>query len=259
MKDADFRYVFLGIETPENDIIKQINKPQNVNKPIEDVIRKLLSYGIVSNAGYIIGFDNESRQITDNMIGSIQRSGICMAMIGLLYALPNTQLNRRLASEGRLFPQASRSIDESVIDQTTSGLNFITLISRAEILKSFVRVINTIYEPSNYYKRIVFTGLNIRPQYGYTPNFRKWLINMRSFLWICYKAGFNSITGFYYWRMLFTMIFRNPKGTETAVNLAAMFIHFRKQKEYVVLQMKRMIGELEKTGEEAFYAQMMEN
>ena len=259
MKDVDFRYVFLGIETPENDTLKLNKKTQNVNKPIEDAVRKLLSYGIMSNGGYIIGFDSESRQIADNMIDSIQKSAICMAMISLLYALPNTQLTRRLASEGRLFQQASRSIGESDIDQTTSGLNFITLISRTEILKNFIRVINAIYKPSNYYKRVVFTGLNIRPHYKYTPNFRTWFIYMRSFLRVCNKAGFNAVTGFYYWKMFFTVIFRNPKGIEAAVNLAAMFIHFQKQKEYGVSIMNHTIGELEKTGEEAYYAKMMGN
>jgi len=259
MKDIDFRYVFLGIETPENDTLKLIQKTQNVNKPIEDAVRKLLSYGIVSNGGYIVGFDHESRQIADNMIDSIQKSGICMAMISLLYALPNTQLTRRLASEGRLFQEASRSIDESIIDQTSSGLNFITLISRTDILKNFIRIINAIYEPSDYYKRIVFTGLNIRPHYKFTPNLRTWLIYMRSFLRVCNKAGFNAATGFYYWKMFFTVIFRNPKGIETVVNLAAMFIHFQKQKEYAVSTMNHTIGELEKTGEEAYYARMMGN
>jgi radical SAM superfamily enzyme YgiQ (UPF0313 family) len=259
MKDVDFRYVFLGIETPENDTLKLNQKNQNVNKPIEEVVRKLLSYGIVSNGGYIIGFDSESRQIADNMIYSIQKSGICIAMISLLYALPNTQLTRRLASEGRLFQQASRSIGESDIDQTTSGLNFITLISRAEILKNFILVINAIYEPSNYYKRVVFTSLNIRPHYKYTPNFKTWLIYMRSFLKVCNKAGFNTATGFYYWKMFFTVIFRNPKGIEAAVNFAAMFIHLQKQKDYCVSTMNHTIGELGKTGEEVYYAKMMGN
>jgi radical SAM superfamily enzyme YgiQ (UPF0313 family) len=259
MQDVDFRYVFLGIETPEDDTIKLSNKTQNLNKSIEDVVRKLLSYGIVSNAGFIIGFDSESRQIADNMIASIKKSGISMAMIGLLYALPNTQLTRRLESEGRLFTKASRSIDENVIDQTTGGLNFITLIPRSEILKNFIRVIDTIYEPSNYYKRAVFNGLNIRPRYKHTPNFRTLLINIRSLLRICKKAGFNTATGFYYWRMLFTVLFRNPKGTEAAVNLAAMFIHFHKQKKYGVSQMIKLIDELENTGEEAFHEKMMEN
>ena len=250
MEDIDFRYVFLGIETPEKDTLVLNNKIQNVNKPIGDVVRKLLSYGIVSNGGYIIGFDSESRQIADNMIDSIQKSGICMAMIGLLYALPNTQLTRRLASEGRLFHEASRSIGEGDIDQTTSGLNFITLISRTKVLENFIRVITEIYEHSNYYNRVVFTGLNIRPNYKHTPNFRTLIIYMLSFLMVCKKAGFNSLTGFYYLKMFFTVIFRNQKGIEAAVNLAAMFIHFQKQKDYGVSIMNHTISELEQIGEE---------
>jgi radical SAM superfamily enzyme YgiQ (UPF0313 family) len=259
MKDVDFRYVFLGIETPENYTLILNKKTQNVNKPIEEAVRKLLFYGIVSNGGYIIGFDSESRQIADNMIDSIQKSGISMAMISLLYALPNTQLTRRLASKGRLFQQASRSIGESDIDQTTGGLNFITLISRTEILKNFIRVINVIYEPSDYYKRVVFTGLNIRPHYKYSPDFRTWLIYLRSFLRVCKRAGFNKVTGFFYWKMFFTVIFRNPQGIEAAVNLAAMFVHFRKQKEYAVSTTNHTIADLEKTGEEAYYTRIMGN
>jgi len=131
--------------------LKLNKKTQNVNKPIEEAVNKLLSYGIVSNGGYIIGFDSESKQIANNMIESIQRSGICMAMIGLLYALPNTQLTRRLASEGRLFHQASRSVTENDIDQSTSGLNFITMKPRAEVLQNFIRVLNVVYNPSHYY------------------------------------------------------------------------------------------------------------
>jgi Domain of unknown function (DUF4070)/Radical SAM superfamily len=259
MKDVDFRYIFLGIETPENETLKLTGKIQNVNKPIEDAVNKLLSYGIVSNAGYIIGFDSDSGQVAGNIIDSIQKSGICMAMISLLYALPNTQLTRRLASEGRLFQLASRSIGERDIDQTTSGLNFVTRISRAEILRNFIRVIEAIYNPATYYKRVIFTGLNIRPHNKYSPDLRTWLIYMRSFLRVCKKAGFSSSVGFYYWKMFFTVALRNPKGIEAAVNLAAMFIHFHKQKDYAVSAINHAVMELEETGEEAFNARMLGN
>jgi len=257
MQDVDFRYVFLGIETPEDETLKQNKKSQNVNKSVGDAVKKLLSYGIVSNGGYIIGFDTESPGIANNMINSIQSSGICMAMIGLLYALPNTQLTRRLESEGRLFHMSSKKVGEHDIDQSSSGLNFVTRTSRTVILKNFIRVINAVYEPSNYYRRAIFTGVNIRPRYKFTPSFGEWLLYMRSFLRVCRKAGFSSATGFYYWQMFFTVLLRNPKGVEAAVNMAAMFIHFRKQNIYGSGMMSQAVKELEETGEEAFYAKMM--
>ena len=60
-----------------------------------------------------------------------------------------------------------------------------------------------------------------------------------------------------YWKMFFTVIFRNPKGIEPAVNLAAMFIHFQKQKAYIVSVTERLIAGIEEAGEEAFNAKMM--
>lgn len=257
MEEVDFRYIFLGIETPENDTLKQNNKTQNINKPIEEAVRKLLSHGIVSNGGYIIGFDSESSQIAVNMIESIRRSGICMAMLGLLYALPNTQLTRRLESEGRLFHLTSQSLGDDDIDQSTSGLNFITLIPRKEILMNYIRVINDIYEPYDYYQRVIFTGLNIRAKNKHTPDFITTLHYLHSFLRVCKRAGFRKSTGMFYWKMFFTVLFRNPKGVEAAVNLAAMFIHFQKQKEYIVSAMNQSIAELEEIGEKAYYARMM--
>ncbi len=252
MQDCDFRYVFLGIETPENETLAKNNKNQNVNKPVEDAVSKILSYGIVSNGGYIIGFDSESRQIASNMINSIQESGICMAMIGLLYALPNTQLTRRLEAEGRLFHMAAQTVSDTDIDQSTSGLNFATLIPRSEILKNYIEVLKTVYTPANYYKRAIYTGLNIKTKYRHKPDFSTWLIYMRSFLRVCKEAGFSRETGLQYWKMFFKVIFRNPKGIEAAVNLAAMFIHFQKQKKYIVSCVNTTLAVMENKSEEAF-------
>jgi radical SAM superfamily enzyme YgiQ (UPF0313 family) len=256
MQDCDFRYVFLGIETPETDTLVQNNKNQNVGKPITDVVRKILSYGMVSNGGYIIGFDSDSSRIAENMIESIQESGITMAMIGLLYALPNTQLARRLESERRLFHLASQSVSDLDIDQMTSGLNFVTLVPRSQIFKNYIRVIDAAYNPEKYYRRIIYTGINIKTKYRHKPSFSTWLIYMRSFLRVCKEAGFSRATGYYYWKMFFTVLIRNPRGIEAAVNLAAMFIHFRKQKEYIVQASNNSLMSLEKTDEKDFNDRM---
>lgn len=257
MKEADFRYVFLGIETPDNETLAINKKTQNVDKSIDEAVKKILSYGMVSNGGYIIGFDSDRLQIADQMISSIQDSGICMAMIGLLYALPNTQLTRRLEQEKRLFHHTSQSLDSGDIDQMTSGLNFLTIKSRIVILQGYIEVIEAIFKPSNYYQRVIYTGLNIKTHYKHKPDFITLLGFMRSFLRVCKIAGFSKETGLLYWKMFFTVLFRNPKGIEPAINLAAMFIHFMKQKKYIVSVTGKMIADIEKTGEDAFNARLM--
>lgn len=259
MKEVDFRYVFMGIETPENETLALSQKNQNVNKSIENVVLKIMSYGIVCNGGYIMGFDSESTKIASNMMSSIQNSGICMAMVGLLYALPNTQLTRRLEWEGRLFQNASKSIDEKDIDQSTGGLNFVTKKPRVEIINNYIQVIDYIYKPVNYFNRVIYNGIHLKTAYKYKPDFKTWLNYMSSFLKVCSKMGFNKQTGYLYWKMFFIILFRNTKALEAAVNLAAMFIHFQKQKEYIIVTMTEIIDQTEKISEIEMNSTMVEN
>ena len=257
MKDVDFRYVFLGIETPENETLTLNQKNQNVNKSVKDAVQKIMSYGIVCNGGFIIGFDSESQLIADNMISAIQSSGICMSMLGLLYALPNTQLTKRLEIEGRLFRHASKTISELEIDQSTSGLNFVTKKPRIEVINNYIKVMEYIYEPVNYYDRIIYNVLNLKAAYKFTPSLKVFLVHLITFLNVCRKLGFNKQTGYLYWKLFFTIIFRNPKAIEPAINLAAMFIHFQKQKNYVVTVMRKMINQIEEKGEVEFNNDMV--
>ena len=235
MRDVDFRFVFIGIETPEVKALKSIQKKQNLDIPVSMAIKKIYSYGMIVNAGFIIGFDDESDRIAENMIYCIQDSGISMAMLGTLYALPKTQLAERLQREGRLFQDGSSLRNtRNQIDQTTSGLNFITMRPRIDILKDYVRVIRYIYDPQNYFNRVTYTGLVIKYSPKYKPNFVGTLKVLRVFLKLCIKLGFNKTTGWVYWRMFFTVLFKNPNGIEPVVNLAAMFIHFYKQSKFVI-------------------------
>jgi hypothetical protein len=73
---------------------------------------------------------------------------------------------------------------------------------------------------------------------------------------VCKNAGFNKRTGYLYWKMFFTVLFKNPKGIEPAVNLAAMYIHFETQKKYIVSLMNILIQEIEIESEAKFYERM---
>lgn len=258
MKDVDFRYVFIGIETPEDEILKSTSKKINVNKDIIKTINKINIYGMIVNAGFIIGFDNESDHIAQNMMECIQDSGVCMAMIGKLYALPNTQLTNRLKREGRLFKEGFRLYDMTEIDQTSSGLNFITAKSRLEILDNFVQIIKYIYNPQNYYKRVTYTCLNLKPTNKYKPGIIKTLKMASVFIKLCSKVGFNRVTGWLYWKTFFTILIKNPKAIEAAVNLAAMFIHFYKQSKFIIDITNKEIKYIENLGEENYNRQRLE-
>ena len=258
MKDVDFRFVFLGIETPDEDVLKSINKKININKSITDVVNKISSYGMVVNAGCIIGFDKENEKTAENMKKCIQDSGIVMAMVGKLYALPNTQLTKRLKEEGRLLENGSTLRDTNTqIDQMSSSLNFITSRSRADVLRDYIHVVKYIYKPRNYYERVIHTGLMLKPSNKYKPDFVRGLKTMGSFLKLCLRVGFNRTTGLLYWKMLFTVLLKNSKGIEAAVNLAAMFVHFSKQAQFIIELTNREIDSIESLGEDEYYKSMI--
>ena len=102
MKDAGFKSVFLGIETPDESGLIASNKLQNTRRSLLESVATIQSYGIEVMGGFILGFDTDKEDIFDRMVEFIQKSGIPIAMVGLLQAMPGTQLFRRLRREGRI-------------------------------------------------------------------------------------------------------------------------------------------------------------
>jgi hypothetical protein len=69
------------------------------------------------------------------------------------------------------------------------------------------------------------------------------------FFRVCLKVGFNRLTGWLYWKMFFTVLFKNPKAIEAAISLAAMYIHFHKQSKYIIEQTHKEINYIKNLGE----------
>src|SRR5215207_3812875 len=107
MKDAGFRRVFLGIETPVEESLKEAQKPQNRGNLL-DSVRKIQSHGMEVMAGFIVGFDNDPEDIFERQIEFIRESAIPMAMVGMLNALPDTQLWKRHDRYSQLRSQNGR-------------------------------------------------------------------------------------------------------------------------------------------------------
>lgn len=246
MKKAEFRYLSIGLETPEDNVLEKTHKHQNMNKSIPGIIRKILSFGIVVDASFIFGFDNETKLSASLMMNCIRDSGICMAMVGTLYALPDTQLANRLKSEGRLFQEVTRVSNPSLeIDQMTSGLNFLTKRPRSEILKDYTTILATIYDPENYYKRLTYLGLNLKTCHRHKPGIYKKIRLFGSFIKVCGKAGFNIRTGLLFWKLLFTILVKNPKSLEPVVSFAAMYIHLEKHARFIIELTNTKIKDIE--------------
>jgi hypothetical protein len=82
-------------------------------------VRRIYAHGLEIFAGFIIGFDHDTPSTFDRQYRFIIDSGIQVAMVGLLTALPRTPLYERLEKEGRLLPGADGT------DNTSIGTNFV--------------------------------------------------------------------------------------------------------------------------------------
>ena len=116
-REANFKWVFIGIESPDEESLKETKKFQNTREDMQSSIQKIYSYGIEIRGGFIIGFDNDTVETFEKQYQFITKSGIQAAMVGLLTAIPKTPLYERLEKEGRLKPFAHEA------DNTKLGTN----------------------------------------------------------------------------------------------------------------------------------------
>ncbi len=102
MVKANFCRVFIGIETPSAESLKEAKKFQNLRRDQLDCIRVIQQHGLWVMGGFIVGFDSDPPDIFDRQIEFIERAAIPWAMTGVLQAPPTTPLYERMKSEGRL-------------------------------------------------------------------------------------------------------------------------------------------------------------
>jgi radical SAM superfamily enzyme YgiQ (UPF0313 family) len=153
MNKANFIGLFIGIESPDPVTLALTRKKQNTRRNIAESVHRIYAAGMFVTAGFIVGFDSEKVSIADAMIELIEEAAIPIAMVGLLCALPNTQLTRRLEKEGRSHP-LPELVPETHGDQCTNGLNFETLRPRRDILDDYRRVLERVYDPVAFAGRV---------------------------------------------------------------------------------------------------------
>jgi radical SAM superfamily enzyme YgiQ (UPF0313 family) len=241
MEAVDFRYLFVGIETSDKDLLVRAQKKQNTRNPIDEGVHRLNRHGMVVTAGFILGFDGETASAAESIVDCVEASGIPMAMAGLLTALPNTQLTRRLAREGRLFEGYARMLPGDV-DQATTGLNFTPSRPRAEILADYASVLRRLYSPKSYFGRVRALAARLRrkpKQLGTTRGRRRELTALAIVVW---RLGFARATAWYFWRNVVLVLATRPGNFEAAMHLMALYIHFGRQTRFVLDGLERKLA-----------------
>ena len=245
LKRSNFFAIFVGIESPDTETLIAMRKKQNTRRSIPESVHKIYHAGMFVTAGFIVGFDTERGSVAEPMIELIEESAIPIAMVGLLYALPNTQLTRRLAREGRLHVDHD-SAPASKGDQCTAGVNYETKRSRLEILRDYRRILDRIYDPDAFCGRLerLSAMLDCSGRRKELPegDIRRRLstINMVHELLSRLPEGRER-----FWKAFTTCMSGNPQSVRAIVTLMAFYLHVGPYSRYVMKQIDRQIEDLE--------------
>src|SRR4029450_13693819 len=126
-------------------------------------VHKIYGYGMLITAGFIVGVDTEKVSMGQAMIAFIEETNNPVWMVGLLYALPGTQLTRGLAKEGRLHNGHDLMKVEQAGDQCTLGCNFDTKRPLRDILVDYKTVLENVFTPEAYAGRLSLLRARARP------------------------------------------------------------------------------------------------
>ena len=243
MMECNFKKVFLGIETPDEDSLTLTQKFQNTRAPLQESIDKITDMGLQVMAGFIIGFDGEKPGAGDRIVRFVEQTGIPLAMFSMLQALPSTALWQRLEKEGRLLDTKAN------INQTTL-MNFVPTRDITEIAREYVNAFWQLYDPETYLDRIFNYYMKLGDSRVSATSRSSW-IAIRALSTLFWRQGILSQTRWKFWRNLWQVFRQKPQQIEKYLTLCAYLEHFNEYryivKEQINTQLDRHLAKKEQS------------
>lgn len=193
MAEANFLYVFIGIETPSAEALQGCRKYQNLRGDNCGQILRIQQSGLWVMGGFIVGFDSDDESIFGLLLEFVERAAIAWAMTGVLQAVRTTPLYDRLKQEGRL-------IEDSPATSNFSPPNFRTRLPLPVLLRGLGNLLVELYEPGPFFKR-AFRSLEAwHPRPTQRPPREPLSYDVRVWLASMWKQGVCSHYRREYWR-----------------------------------------------------------
>jgi radical SAM superfamily enzyme YgiQ (UPF0313 family) len=146
MAEAGMVAVFIGIESPDEEALRETKKYQNVRGGLIERVKRVQDAGMEVYAGMIVGFDADDETVFERQYQFLVQSRIVGAMAGMLSAIPKTPLYARLEAEGRL--------DNAAADDPNIATNVIPLnMTREAMRDGWLDLMIRLYEAESYFSR----------------------------------------------------------------------------------------------------------
>jgi hypothetical protein len=147
---AGLTHVFIGIETPNADSLREAHKRQNLRGDLTEHVHRFLAHGISVTGGMIVGFDADDSSIFERQYDFAMQTGIPVFSLGALVAPVATPLHARLSAAGRLVPD---SPEVAAMPWTTNIVP--AQMSRADLLGGLRWLCNRLYDPAAFGERLL--------------------------------------------------------------------------------------------------------
>ena len=236
MVDCNFRSVFLGIETPDEDSLELTHKYQNNRNPLNEAVEKIIRSGLRVMAGFIIGFDGEKKGAGDRIAKFVEETTIPTAMFSMLQVLPNTALWHRLKKEGRLLDKGAN------INQVTLT-NFIPTRPIEDIAREYVEAFWQLYDYEKFldrtYRHFLIMGAPTTKSAAKMPSW----IELRALLTIFWRQGIKRKTRWKFWHHLFSIRKHNPSLLISYIGNCAHIEHFYEYRHIVRRNIEAQLAE----------------
>jgi radical SAM superfamily enzyme YgiQ (UPF0313 family) len=95
--------LFVGFETLDPQNLRDQHKYQNLNRDYAVAIRRLHDLGVMVNASFVFGMDEDDETVFDRTVDWAIRQGIETATFHILTPYPGTALHRRIVDQGRIL------------------------------------------------------------------------------------------------------------------------------------------------------------
>lgn len=154
---ANFRRLFIGIESSEVAALESANKHHNLALPIEEAVRRIQRHNITVWAAMLAGFDGDTPQTFQRYEAFVSSAKVGMIVPGILQAVPGTTYHERMTAAGRLVPLRNGYVagQAGSLDSLLTTNVRPDAMSREQLLDGYRAFVRSIYEYDAYADRVL--------------------------------------------------------------------------------------------------------
>jgi radical SAM superfamily enzyme YgiQ (UPF0313 family) len=147
---AGLTQVFVGIETPNLESLRETGKRQNLKISLTEEVQKLVERGISVMGGMIVGFDHDGPGVFAQQYDFAMSTPIPIFSLGALMASEATPLYDRVRAEGRLL---TGGVETQAVPWSSNIQ--CTTMSMEELHYGMQNLCNALYSPVAFQERML--------------------------------------------------------------------------------------------------------